>query len=133
MSRIVKAAIVQMANKLHGDEDVAAHRTAMIEAHIPYIEEAGEKGVQMLCFQEIFTGPYFCPSQDVKWYDAAEAIPDGPTTQLMCEYARKYKMVIVVPIYEEHMTGVYFNTAAVIDADGPCAMLPFLNSGSITV
>ncbi|MGB7452456.1 MAG: nitrilase-related carbon-nitrogen hydrolase, partial [Lysobacterales bacterium] len=106
MSRIVKAAIVQMANKLHGDESVAAHRKAMIEAHIPYIEEAGEKNVQMLCFQEIFTGPYFCPSQDVKWYDAAEAIPDGPTTQLMCEYARKYKMVIVVPIYEEHMTGV---------------------------
>ena len=118
MSRIVKAAIVQIANKLHGDESVEAHRKAMIEAHIPYIEEAGEKGVQMLCFQEIFTGPYFCPSQDVKWYDAAEAIPDGPTTQLMCEYARKYSMVIVVPIYEEHMTGVYFNTAAVIDADG---------------
>ena len=118
MSRIVKAAIVQMANKLHGDESVEAHRNAMIEAHIPYIEEAGEKGVQMLCFQEIFTGPYFCPSQDVKWYDAAEVIPDGPTTQLMCEYARKYNMVIVVPVYEEHMTGVYYNTAAVVDADG---------------
>ena len=118
MSRIVKAAIVQVANKLHGDESVEAHRKAMIEAHIPYIEEAGEKGVQMLCFQEIFTGPYFCPSQDTKWYDAAEAIPDGPTTQLMCEYARKYNMVIIVPIYEEHMAGVYYNTAAVIDADG---------------
>ena len=118
MSRIVKAAIIQMSDKLHGDESVQAHRDAMLAAHIPYIEEAGEKGVQMLCFQEIFTGPYFCPSQDVKWYDAAEAIPDGPTTQLMCEYARKYNMVIIVPIYEEHMTGVYYNTAAVIDADG---------------
>jgi N-carbamoylputrescine amidase len=51
-------------------------------------------------------------------YAAAEAIPDGPTTQLMREYAKKYRMVIVVPIYEEHMTGVYYNTAAVIDADG---------------
>ena len=118
MSRIVKTAIIQMANKLHGDESVEAHRKAMIEAHIPYIEEAGEKGVQMLCFQEIFTGPYDCPSQDVKRYDAADKIPDGPTTQRMCEYARKYNMVIVVPIYEEHMTGVYYNTAAVIDADG---------------
>lgn len=45
-------------------------------------------------------------------------IPDGPTTQLMCELAAKYKMVIVVPIYEEDITGVYYNTAAVIDADG---------------
>ena len=50
MSRIVKAGIVQMANKLHGDESVEAHRKAMIEAHIPYINQAGEKGVQMLFF-----------------------------------------------------------------------------------
>jgi N-carbamoylputrescine amidase len=90
----------------------------MLEAHRPYIEDAGRQGVQMLCFQEIFTGPDFCPSQDARWYAAAEAIPDGPTTRLMREYARKYSMVIVVPIYEEHMTGVYYNTAAVIDADG---------------
>jgi N-carbamoylputrescine amidase len=74
--------------------------------------------VQVLCFQEVFTQPYFCPSQDRKWYAAAEPIPDGYTTKLMQEYAKKYNMVIVVPIYEEHMTGVYYNTAAVIDADG---------------
>jgi N-carbamoylputrescine amidase len=72
----------------------------------------------VLCFQEVFTQPYFCPSQDRKWYAAAEKIPDGYTTRLMQEYAKKYNMVIVVPIYEEHMTGVYYNTAAVIDADG---------------
>jgi len=74
--------------------------------------------VQILCFEEIFTGPYFCPSQDSKWYDLAEEIPNGPTTQLMMEYAKKHSMVIVVPIYEKEMTGVYYNTAAVIDADG---------------
>jgi N-carbamoylputrescine amidase len=118
MSRTLKAGLIQMANKLDTDAPVEKHREAMIEAHLPYIEEAAGKGVQMLCFQEIFTGPYFCPSQDTKWYEAAEAIPDGPTTQLMCEYAKKYGMVIIVPIYEEHMTGVYYNTAAVIDADG---------------
>ena len=72
----------------------------------------------MLCFQEVFTGPYFCPSQDTKWYGLAEEIPNGPTTRLMQELAKKHTMVIVVPIYEEHMTGVYYNTAAVIDADG---------------
>jgi N-carbamoylputrescine amidase len=118
MSRIVKAGLIQMANKLDTDASTEEHRKAMIEAHIPYIDEAGKQGVQMLCFQEIFTGPYFCPSQDSKWYHAAEAIPDGPTTQLMCEYARKYNMVIIVPIYEEQITGLHYNTAAVIDADG---------------
>src|SRR5688572_14557826 len=108
MSRNVKVAIIQMANKLDTAASCAEHREAMIAAHIPYIEKAGKQGVQMLCFQEIFTGPYFCPSQDAKWYGAAEAIPDGPTTKLMQEYAKKYHMVIIVPIYEEHMTGVYF-------------------------
>ena len=118
MSQVVKAALVQIENQLDTDADCQSHREAMIEAHLPYIEEAGAAGVQMLCFQEIFTGPYFCPSQDSKWYGMAEAIPDGPTTQLMCEYARKFGMVIIVPIYEEEMPGVYYNTAAVIDADG---------------
>ena len=118
MSRTVKAGIIQMANKLDTAAPVEEHREAMIEAHLPFIDAAAEQGVQMLCFQEIFTGPYFCPSQDAKWYDAAEPIPDGPTTRLMQEYAKKHGMVIIVPIYEEHMTGVYYNTASVIDADG---------------
>jgi beta-ureidopropionase len=93
-------------------------RDRMIEAHIPFIEDAANQGVQVLCFQEVFTQPYFCPSQDRKWYAAAESIPDGHTTSLMQEYAKKHSMVIVVPIYEEEMPGVYYNTAAVIDADG---------------
>ncbi|MGE0614714.1 MAG: nitrilase-related carbon-nitrogen hydrolase [Bacteriovoracia bacterium] len=118
MSNIVKAGLIQIANKIDTKEPCEKHRNAMIEAHIPYIEKAGKQGVKMLCFQEIFTGPYFCPSQDVKWYGLAEEIPNGPTTKLMQEYAKKYNMVIVVPIYEQEMTGVYYNTAAVIDADG---------------
>ncbi len=118
MSRIVKAGLIQVANKLDGNASCREHRNAMIEAHLKFIDEAGKQGVKMLCMQEIFTGPYFCPSQDTKWYGLAEQIPDGHTTKLMQEYARKYNMVIVVPIYEEEMTGVYYNTAAVIDADG---------------
>ena len=53
-----------------------------------------------------------------KWYGLAEKIPEGPTTQKMMELAKENNMVIVVPIYEKEMTGVYYNTAAVIDADG---------------
>ena len=118
MARIVKSGIIQMANKLSTDASCEEHRRAMTEAHIPLIEEAGRQGVQMLCLQEVFTGPYFCPSQDTKWYGLAEKIPEGPTTQIMSELAKKHSMVIVAPIYEEHMTGVYYNTASVIDADG---------------
>lgn len=118
MARIVKSGLIQVGNKVDTEKSCEEHRTGMIEAHLKYIDEAGRQGVQILCFEEIFTGPYFCPSQDTKWYGLAEEIPNGPTTQLMMEYAKKYNMVIVVPIYELDMTGVYYNTAAVIDADG---------------
>lgn len=118
MARNVKIGLIQMATKAPSEKSCEEHRIAMLDAHIAYIDEAGKKGVNMLCMQEVFTGPYFCPSQDAKWYGLTEAIPDGPTTKLMQEYAKKYNMVIVVPIYEEHITGVYYNTAAVIDADG---------------
>ena len=118
MSRKVKVGLIQMANKVPTERSCEEHRRGMIEAHLPYIDEAAKQGVQMLCMQEVFTGPYFCPSQDVKWYGLTEKIPDGPTTKLMQDLAKMHKMVIVVPIYEEHMTGVYYNTAAVIDADG---------------
>ena len=110
--------LIQMGLKGSTDQSPGEIRQAMIEAHLPYIDQAAKQGVQVLCFQEVFTQPYFCPSQDAKWYAAAEAIPDGPTVKLMQECAKKHKMVIVVPIYEEEMPGVYYNAAAVIDADG---------------
>jgi beta-ureidopropionase len=114
----VKSGLIQVG--LKGNTDMSSKEISdlMIEAHIPYIEEAGRQGVQVLSFQEVFNQPYFCPSQDSKWYAAAEKVPDGPTVNLMKEYAKKYNMVIVVPIYEEEKTGIYYNTAAVIDADG---------------
>ncbi len=115
---IVKAGLIQVGLKADTAQSPAQIRDQMIEAHIPFIEDAGRQGVQVLCFQEVFTQPYFCPSQDAKWYAATEKIPDGPTVTLMQEYAKRLNMVVVVPIYEEEITGVYYNAAAVIDADG---------------
>jgi N-carbamoylputrescine amidase len=103
--------------KTEGEGAIDEIKSAIIDKHIPFIEAAGEQGVQILCLQEIFSTPYFCPSQDKEWYKSAESIP-GPTTERMQEYARKYKMVMVVPIYEKEQAGVFYNTAAVIDADG---------------
>ncbi len=118
MARTVKGGLIQASNPIPGDDDLHAIKKAMIDKHIPLIEEAGKRGVQALCLQEIFYGPYFCPSQNAKWYETAERVPDGPTTQMMMELAKQHGMVMVVPVYEEEMTGVYYNTAAVIDADG---------------
>jgi N-carbamoylputrescine amidase len=118
MPRNVISGLIQCHNPLNDESlPVSQIQQAALEHHIPFIEEAGKKGVQILCLQEIFNGPYFCPSQDTRWYDAAEPIP-GPTTSIMQEYAKKYEMVIIVPLYEYVQPGVYYNTAAVIDADG---------------
>ena len=114
----LKCGLIQMALKGDTSMEPDQIRDLMLEAHHPMIEDAAAQGVQVLCFQEVFTQPYFCPGQDRKWYAAAEAIPGGFTVSLMQEYAKKHSMVIVVPIYEEAMSGVYYNTAAVIDADG---------------
>jgi len=118
MSKIVRAGLIQASNPIN-DETVPVEKIqkAMLEKHLPMIDDAGKKGVQILCLQEIFNGPYFCPSQDKRWYAAAEPVP-GPTVEIMQEYARKYEMVMVVPIYERKMSGLFYNTAAVIDADG---------------
>ena len=75
----LKCGLIQMSLKADTDLPPEAIRDAMIEAHIPLIEQAGEAGVQVLCFQEVFTQPYFCPSQDAKWYAAAEPIPNTAT------------------------------------------------------
>ena len=118
MSRIIKAALIQAASTHDGAEDPKVIRSAMIDKHISMIEDAAKKGVQVLCLQELFYGPYFCAEQETRWYSITEQIPDGPTTQLMMETAKRLGMVIVVPIYEVDGTGIYYNTASVIDADG---------------
>jgi beta-ureidopropionase len=110
MPRIIKSGLIQMSlPKTEGEGTIAEIKEAMLQKHIPYIEEAGKKGVQILCLQEIFNTPYFCPGQDKAWYESAEAIP-GPTVERMQEYAKKYSMVIIVPIFEKEQAGVLYNT-----------------------
>jgi N-carbamoylputrescine amidase len=118
MTRIVKCGLVQCSNPINDPaRPLAEIQAAALERHLGFIEAAGRAGVQILGLQEIFNGPYFCPSQDARWYDAAESVP-GPTTELLAEYAKRYRMVMIVPLYEREQPGVYYNTAAVLDADG---------------
>jgi N-carbamoylputrescine amidase len=117
MARNVTVGLIQCATPFDTKWSVDKIKKDALDRHIPFIEEAGKKGVQILGLQEIFNGPYFCPSQDPFWYDATEPCP-GPVTEIMQGYAKKYQMAIVVPIYEKEQAGVYYNTAAVIDADG---------------
>jgi N-carbamoylputrescine amidase len=118
MARVVKGGLIQATLAEPATSAPEKIKRAMIDKHIALTAEGAGKGVQVICYQELFYGPYFCAEQKTKWYEMVERIPDGPTTKLFCDVAKKHKMVIVLPIYEEDMTGVYYNTAAVIDADG---------------
>jgi beta-ureidopropionase len=118
MPRNVRCALIQASNALPTNRPLAQIRKAMIDKHLKLIEQAAKKKAQILCLQELFCGPYFCAEQNARWYELTEKVPDGPTIQLMQKVAKKHGMVIVASVYEEHMPGVYFNTAAVIDADG---------------
>ncbi|MCP9494838.1 MAG: hypothetical protein MSG64_10330 [Pyrinomonadaceae bacterium MAG19_C2-C3] len=118
MSRTVKCGLIQAKNIAPTDAPIEEIKRANIEHQMKMVEDAARQGVQILCFQEIFTTPYFCAEQQTRWYEAVEKVPDGATVKLMQEVAKQYGMVIVVPVYEEEMSGVYYNTAAVIDADG---------------
>src|SRR5688572_19069942 len=118
MPRTVKGGLIQVKAdiSLEGSTDEVKKR--MIDKHLPLIEDAGKQGVQVLCLQELFYGPYFCAEQKTRWYELTEQIPDGPTTKMFQDIAKRLGMVIALPIYEVQNTGVYYNTAAVIDADG---------------
>ena len=118
MSRIIKCGLVQAHNIAPIEMPIDEIKKQNIENQLEFVEEGAKRGVQVLCFQEIFTTPYFCAEQQTRWYEAVEKVPDGPTVTLMQEVAKDHGMVLVVPIYEEEQTGVYYNTAAVIDADG---------------
>ena len=110
MGRVVKAALLQT--------DWAGSKDKMIDKHEVAAREAAKQGAQVMCFQELFYGPYFCQVQDAKYYDYTEQIPDGPTTKRFQSIAKELGMVLVLPMYEIVQPGLYYNTAAVIDADG---------------
>ena len=118
MPRVVRCSLIQAANVLGPESPLAEIKERMIGKHLDYIRRAAEAGSRLTCLQEIFYGPYFCAEQQTRWYDSTEEIPNGPTTRLMQDLARKYKMALVVPIYEREQEGVYYNTAAVIDENG---------------
>jgi len=118
MPRLVKVGLTQVRCELSGEEPVEKLKRHMIDKHVPLIDQAARDGVKILCLQEIFYGPYFPAEQNIKWYEAAEPVPDGPSLKLMAEKARQHGMVMVVPVYEEDLPRVLYNTAAVIDADG---------------
>lgn len=80
-------------------------------------ERAAADGAQIVCTQELFTSQYFCQCEDHRFFALAETIP-GPSTDALSKIAKKHACVIIASLFEKRASGLYHNSAAVIDADG---------------
>ena len=95
----------------------SASPAANLKKTLAAVERAAKSGANIICTQELFRSQYFCQSEDHEHFKLAEKIP-GPTTDAFQKIAKKYKSVIIASLFEKRASGVYHNTAAVIDADG---------------
>ena len=95
-----------------GPDPAANLQTALAAA-----EAAAAAGARIVCTQELFRSQYFCQSEDHANFDLAESIP-GPSTDAFARLARKHGVVVIASLFEKRASGLYHNTAAVIDADG---------------
>jgi len=90
---------------------------ANLKKTLSQIGIASAKGARIICLEELFGTRYFCQTQDAKNFDLAEPVP-GPTTDILSKVARTLKVVLIASLFEKRASGIYHNTAVVIDADG---------------
>lgn len=117
--RKVRIGLVQATweGDVSDDASIEKNIEKMVRKHEGFATIARQQEVQILCFQELFYGPYFCAEQDRRWYKYAQPIP-GPLTKRMQKLAEEHHLVLIVPMYEEESVGVYYNTAVIFDSDG---------------
>jgi N-carbamoylputrescine amidase len=109
LGRVVNVGLTQMSCSAEPREN--------LRKQIRLIEEAADRGSQIICTQELFASQYFCQVEDHRFFELAEPIP-GPSTQALCKVAKKRKVVIIGSLFERRAAGLYHNTAVVIDAKG---------------
>lgn len=105
-------ALIQERN--HGDAEA---NLSVIEARVA---EAAAQGARLVLLQELHNGPYFCQHESVDEFDLAEPVP-GPSTQRLGALAKRHGVVIVGSLFEKRATGLYHNTAVVLEKDGTLA------------
>jgi N-carbamoylputrescine amidase len=92
-------------------------RDLNLEKTVESVRKAASQGAQIICLQELFMTPYFCQKETLENFDLAESIP-GPTCEVFSNLAAELEVVLIISLFEKRGSGVYHNTAVVIDADG---------------
>jgi len=104
-----KVGLIQMAMSADVDENL--RRAAA------FVEEAAEKGAEIICLPEMFRSQYFCQREDIRLFDLSEPIP-GPSTDLLGQVAKSKKVTVIAPVFEKRAVGIHHNSLAVIDESG---------------
>jgi len=107
--RIVRVGLTQMA--------ASADLKQNLRHQLKLLEQAASGGAKILCTPELFTSQYFCQVEDHRFFKLAETIP-GPSTDALGKLARKHKAVVVGSLFEKRASGLYHNTAVIIETDG---------------
>ena len=111
MTKIVNIGLIQMSCGDNIGEN--------FEKAIDYTKKAASQGANIVCLQELFKSRYFCQVADKRQFKLAEKVDESnPTLVQLGELARDLDIVLVASLFEKRATGLYHNTAIVIDADG---------------
>ena len=111
MERIVNIGLIQMSCT----DDLESN----FNKAVLFIRQAAEQGAQIICLQELFKSPYFCQVVDNRLLALAESLErDSPPVQQLAKVAAELNIVLIVSLFEKRVTGLYHNTAVVLDADG---------------
>lgn len=108
----LKVALVQQSNTDNAQDNMAKS--------IAGIRDAASQGAKLIVLQELHRSLYFCQTEDVDVFDLAETIP-GPSTDTLVALAKELNVVIVSSLFEKRATGLYHNTAVVLETDGSIA------------
>ena len=108
----MKIGIIQQ----HNTADRDANQKRLAEK----ISKVAREGAELVVLQELHNGLYFCQTEDVSVFDQAEPIP-GPSTAFYGQLAKELGVVIVTSLFERRTTGLYHNTAVVLEKDGTIA------------
>lgn len=111
MEKTVNIALIQMRSSDDLNEN--------LDKVVRHINEAADKGAQIFCTQELFKSRYFPQVQNAEFFSLAEELDEhNPTIVMLSELAKNLEIVIVASLFEKRASGLYHNTAIVLDADG---------------
>lgn len=109
MTRTISAAAIQTSYGEDIGENIAKTEN--------FVREAAGRGAQVILPSELFQGPYFCTTQEEKWFAGAYPAAEHPCVTAMQPLAKKLGVVIPVSIYERDGP-LYFNSVAMLDHEG---------------